>query len=276
MQIFWPNAASFAGPRLGSLSRVRFSVVIPARYASTRLPGKPLLDIAGKAMVVRVAERALASSAEHVVVATDDARVLDAVAATSAQAAMTRDDHPTGSDRVMEVVEQQGWADDDVVVNVQGDEPLIPPTVIDQVAGLLRDGSCGVATLYEPIARGADVFDPNIVKVVVNRVGRAVYFSRAPMPWWRDRFRTGEVRDIVGAGIGWKRHIGIYAYRVAALREFVHWPPSALEETEALEQLRLLDHGRAIAAAEAAALVPGGVDTEADAARVRAMLAAGD
>lgn len=255
---------------------MRFSVVIPARYASTRLPGKPLLDIAGKAMVVRVAERALASSAESVVVATDDVRVRDAVAATPATAVMTRDDHPTGSDRVMEVVERQGWADDDVVVNVQGDEPLIPPTVIDQVAGLLRDGSCGVATLYEPIERGADVFDPNIVKVVVNGVGRALYFSRAPMPWWRDGFRISEVPDIAGAGAGWKRHIGIYAYRVAALREFVHWPPSALEETEALEQLRLLDHGRSIAVAQAAAPVPGGVDTEADAARVRAMLATGD
>ena len=227
-------------------------------------------------MVVRVAERALASAAENVVVATDDTRVLDAVAATSASAVMTRDDHPTGSDRVMEVVEQQGWADDDVVVNVQGDEPFIPPTVIDQVAGLLRDGSCGVATLYEPIGRAEDVFDPNIVKVVVNGVGRALYFSRAPMPWWRDGFRAGEAPDIAGAGAGWKRHIGIYAYRVAALREFVHWPPGALEETEALEQLRLLDHGRAIAVAEAAEPVPGGVDTEADAARVRALLATGD
>ena len=255
---------------------MRFSVVIPARYGSTRLPGKPLLDIAGKAMVVRVAERALASSAENVVVATDDARVLDALAATPVAAVMTRDDHPTGSDRVMEVVEQQGWGDDHVVVNVQGDEPLIPPAVIDQVAGLLRDGSCGVATLYEPIARGEDVFDPNIVKVVVNRVARALYFSRAPIPWWRDGFRSSDVPDIANVGTGWKRHIGIYAYRVAALREYVGWPPSLLEETEALEQLRLLDHGRAIAVAEAVEPVPGGVDTEADVARVRAVLATGD
>lgn len=225
-------------------------------------------------MVVRVAERALASSAENVVVATDDARVLDALAATPAAAVMTRDDHPTGSDRVMEVVEQQGWADDDVVVNVQGDEPLIPPSVIDQVAALLSDGSCGVASLSEPITRGEDVFDPNIVKVVANRLGRAIYFSRAPMPWWRDGFRASDVPDIVGVGAGWKRHIGIYAYRVAALREFVHWPPSPLEETEALEQLRLLDHGRAIAIADAVEPVPGGVDTPADADRVRALLAA--
>lgn len=224
-------------------------------------------------MVVRVAERALASSAENVVVATDDARVLDALAATPAVAVMTRDDHPTGSDRVMEVVEKQGWTDDDVVVNVQGDEPLIPPTVIDQVAALLSDGSCGVATLSEPIARREDVFDPNIVKVVVNRLGRALYFSRAPIPWWRDGFGASDGPDIAGVGAGWKRHIGIYAYRVAALREFVHWPPSPLEETEALEQLRLLDHGRSIAVADAAEPVPGGVDTPADADRVRAGLA---
>ena len=255
---------------------MRFSVVIPARYASTRLPGKPLLDIGGKAMVVRVAERALASSAANVVVATDDARVLDILAATHATAVMTRDDHPTGSDRVMEVVEQQGWADDDVVVNVQGDEPLIPPTVIDQVAALLSDGTCGVATLSEPITRTEDVFDPNIVKVVANRLGRALYFSRAPMPWWRDGFRPRDAADIAGVGVGWKRHIGIYAYRVAALREFVHWPPSPLEETEALEQLRLLDHGRDIAVADAAEPVPGGVDTPADADRVRAVVAAGE
>lgn len=225
-------------------------------------------------MVVHVVEQALASSAENVVVATDDARVLDALAVTPASAVMTRADHPTGSDRVMEVVEKQGWADDDVVVNVQGDEPLIPPTVIDQVAALLSDGSCGVASLSEPITRGEDVFDPNIVKVVVNRLGRALYFSRAPIPWWRDGFRASDVPDIAGVGAGWKRHIGIYAYRVAALREFVHWPPSALEETEALEQLRLLDHGRAIAVADAVEPVPGGVDTPADADRVRAVLAA--
>ena len=225
-------------------------------------------------MVVRVAERALASSAENVVVATDDAGVLDALAATPASAVMTRADHPTGSDRVMEVVERQGWADDDVVVNVQGDEPLIPPTVIDQVAALLSDDTCGVATLSEPITRGEDVFDPNIVKVVVNRLGRAIYFSRAPIPWWRDGFRASGVPDIAGVGVGWKRHVGIYAYRVAALREFVQWPPSPLEETEALEQLRLLDHGRAIAVADAVEPVPGGVDTPSDADRVRAVLAA--
>ena len=258
---------------------MRFAVVIPARYASTRLPGKPLLDIGGKPMIVRVAEQALRSAAEHVVVATDDARVRAAMADIGVVAAGTRADHPTGSDRVMEVVEQQGWPDDAIVVNVQGDEPLIPPVVIDQVAGLLGDGRYGVATLSEPIARREDVFDPNIVKVVVNRDGRALYFSRAPMPWWRDGFAAGAGAG--GAGPDgdalptlWKRHIGIYAYRVATLRDFVGWPPSPLETTEALEQLRLLDHGVDIAVADAVAAVPGGVDTPADAERVRQVVAA--
>ena len=251
---------------------MRFAVVIPARFASTRLPGKPLLDIGGKAMIVRVAEQALASSADAVVVATDDARVLDAVSATPAEAMLTRKDHPTGSDRVMEVVERQGWGDDDVVVNVQGDEPLIPPRVIDQVAGLLADGACGVATLCEPIMRREDVFDPNVVKVVVNGVGRALYFSRAPMPWWRDGFAGDEAPSLTIAAGLWKRHIGIYAYRVGTLREFVGWLPSPLEQTEALEQLRLLDHGRDIAVADAVEPVPGGVDTPADAERVREVL----
>ena len=257
---------------------MRFSVVIPARFGSTRLPGKPLLDIAGQPMIVRVAKQALASAAASVVVATDDRRVVDAVDAAGAEAMLTRSDHPSGSDRVMEVVEQQGWPDDDVVVNVQGDEPLIPPVVIDQVATLLSDGASGVATLCEPIHRAADVFDPNIVKVVVSVQGRALYFSRAPIPWWRDRFgadTAGQTGATPSGDLGghWKRHVGIYAYRVAALREFVHWPPSVLEQTEALEQLRLLDHGRDIAVAEAVRAVPGGVDTPADADRVRAALA---
>jgi 3-deoxy-manno-octulosonate cytidylyltransferase (CMP-KDO synthetase) len=244
-----------------------YRVVIPARYASTRLPGKPLVDLDGQAMVVRVAGQALRSRAATVVVATDDQRVLDALADRDAIAALTRADHPSGSDRVMEVVEQQGWGDDEIVVNVQGDEPLIPPAVIDQVAGLLDGSACGVATLCEPISVAADVFDPNIVKAVVSGQGRALYFSRAPVPWSRASFPApGALAS------GWRRHIGIYAYRVGALREFVAWPPSTLEEVEALEQLRLLDHGREIAIADAVAPVPGGVDTPADVERVRAVL----
>lgn len=245
-----------------------YRVVIPARYGSTRLPGKPLVDIAGKPMILRVAEQALSSSAAGVVVATDDSRVADAIGGSGADAALTRSDHRSGSDRVMEVVESKGWPDDEIVVNVQGDEPLIPPVVIDQVAALIDD-ECGVATLSEPIMELDEVFDPNVVKVVVDRRGRALYFSRAPIPWHREAFDDVTPRRI---GAEWRRHIGIYAYRVETLKAFVSYPPSRLEEVEALEQLRLLDHGHAIAVAEAVAPVPGGVDTPADADRVRAVL----
>ena len=252
-----------------------FHVVIPARFASSRLPGKPLIDLGGETMIARVANQALQSSAASVVVATDDERVAQAVAGTGADAVMTGADHPSGSDRVMEVAAKRGWREDEIVVNVQGDEPLIPPAVIDQVAGLLHVpySDCGVATLCEPIVRREDVFDPNIVKVVADRSGRALYFSRAPIPWSRAGFEAGfEKSKAALDDAHWKRHIGIYAYRVRALREYVAWPPSPLEELEALEQLRLLDHGRHIAIADAVAAVPGGVDTPADAERVRAIL----
>jgi len=248
---------------------VSYRVVIPARYGSTRLPGKPLVDLAGKPMIVRVVERARKSGAASVVVATDDGRVADAVAASGGIAMLTRDDHPSGSDRVMEVVEACGWSDGEVVVNVQGDEPLVPPAVIDQVAALLDDGKFRVATLSEPITRPADVFDPNIVKVVTNLSGRALYFSRAPIPWSREAFANGPPAAI---GDGFARHIGIYAYRVEALRAFVGYPTSALEKAEALEQLRLLDQGHDIVVAHAVEPVPGGVDTPADADRVRAAM----
>ena len=246
-----------------------FRVVIPARYASTRLPGKPLVDLGGRPMIVRVVDQALSSSAASVVVATDDERVSRAVAGTGADAILTRTDHPSGTDRVTEVATRLGWDDADIVVNVQGDEPLVPPAVIDQVAGLLGDGACPVATLCEPIVDAAEVFDPNIVKVVADRSGQALYFSRAPIPWSRETFADG-APDTIGSH--WQRHIGIYAYRVAALKNFVSWPASVIEEVEALEQLRLLDRGCAIAVAEAQVPVPGGVDTPADAERVRAVL----
>ena len=247
---------------------MRYRLVIPARYGSTRLPGKPLIDIAGKPMIVRVAEQALMSGATEVVVATDDRRVVATLEGSGAEAMLTRSDHRSGSDRVMEVVEAKGWPADEIVVNVQGDEPLIPPMVIDQVAGLIDD-ECDVATLGEPITEAADVFDPNIVKVVVDRRGRALYFSRAPIPWHREGFGDGPPARI---GTAWRRHIGIYAYRAGALRSFVSYPPSPLEELEALEQLRLMDHGHAIAVAEAKAPVPGGVDTPADVDRVLSVL----
>ena len=251
-----------------------FRVVIPARYASSRLPGKPLIDLGGKPMVLRVVEQALRSAAKTVVVATDDERVAGAVEGSGAMAVMTRADHATGSDRVMEAARICGWGGEEAVVNVQGDEPLIPPAVIDQVAGLLQTptgaNACPVATLCEPIPDPAHVFDPNVVKVVANDAGRALYFSRAPLPWARQAFADGQPEHL---GRHWHRHIGIYAYRVSALESFVAWPPSALEEVEVLEQLRLLEHGVDIAVAEAVAPVPGGVDTPADVERVLAALA---
>lgn len=248
---------------------MNFRVVIPARYASTRLPGKPLVDLGGQAMIARVARQALASGANGVAVATDDQRVAAAATAAGAVAILTGVHHASGSDRVMEAARKQGWDAQDIVVNVQGDEPLVPPPVIDQVAKLLAASGADVATLCEPIRHAKDVFDPNVVKVVANDAGQALYFSRAPLPWSRAEFAAGEPASIGGH---WRRHIGIYAYRVRTLDEFVSWPPSALEEVEALEQLRFLSHGRSIAVAEAVAPVPGGVDTPADVQRVREAL----
>lgn len=260
-----------------------FNVVIPARYASTRLPGKPLADLDGQPMVVRVARRAAQSGAAEVVVASDDERVLDAVRAADCQACLTRSDHESGSDRVMEVAAARGWPDDSVVVNVQGDEPLIPPAVITQVGRLLLDEpDCGIATLSEPISELAAVFDPNVVKVVVGLDGYAVYFSRAPIPYARDAFPPSgpgpgpalSAGPVTTPGL-WQRHIGIYGYRVGALRRFVSLPPGRLERVEALEQLRLIERGMGIRVASAREAVPGGVDTPADLERVRAILAGG-
>ena len=224
-------------------------------------------------MIAHVAARVAKSGAREVVVATDDARVLEAVASTDVRAVMTRADHASGSDRVMEVAAASGWPDDHVVVNVQGDEPLIPPAVVDQVAGLLlRSKDVGVATLSEPLRDSADVLDENIVKVVVTRNGRALYFSRAPIPYARGGFPA----SLDGTDGGWRRHIGIYAYRVAALRRFVALPVARLEGIESLEQLRFLENGMGIAVEEASAAVPGGVDTPADLERVRRIFARKD
>ena len=254
-----------------------FSVVIPARFASTRLPGKPLADLGGVPMIARVAAQAVRSAADRVIVATDDRRVLDALASfptpMPVEGAMTGSDHASGSDRTMEVVEREGWPDEHVVVNVQGDEPLIPPAVIDQVAALLQGSpSREVATLCEPLETLEEVFDENVVKVVVARGGRALYFSRAPVPFARGRFRTerGPLEPDWGR---WRRHVGIYAYRVGALRRFVELPRGTLEATESLEQLRFLENDVDILVAEAVAPVPGGVDTPTDLERVRSVLA---
>ncbi|MFM7272797.1 MAG: 3-deoxy-manno-octulosonate cytidylyltransferase [Gammaproteobacteria bacterium] len=248
-----------------------FTVVIPARHASTRLPGKPLLDIAGRPMIRHVWERARASAAARVVIATDDVRIRDAAEAFGAEVCMTAPTHPSGTDRLQEAVATLGLPGDAIVVNVQGDEPLVPPAVIDQVAAdLARETDCGIATLCEPIAQLELFLDPNVVKLVRDARSRAIYFSRAPIPWPRDAFAADRSR--LPEGFAPLRHIGIYAYRVAFLHRFVGWPVGTLEARESLEQLRALEHGVGIHAAEACASIPGGVDTAADLARVNALL----
>ena len=251
-----------------------FYVVVPARYASTRLPGKPLADIAGKPMVVRVAERCQQSQAGQVYVATDDSRIAEALDG-QVPVVMTREDHPSGTDRLQEVAAKLELADDDIIVNVQGDEPLIPPSVINQVAAnLAANPSSQMAALCEPIEDADHLFNPNVVKVVFDDDGRALYFSRAPIPWHRDAFADGS-RDISGERFAkgeWWRHIGIYAYRVSFLHQYVQWPPAKLEQLESLEQLRAMANGVAIHVAPAIEAVPGGVDTQEDLERLRTQL----
>ncbi|ROQ20292.1 3-deoxy-manno-octulosonate cytidylyltransferase (CMP-KDO synthetase) [Marinimicrobium koreense] len=245
-----------------------FYVVIPARYASSRLPAKPLKDIAGKPMIRHVYERARESAATQVIIATDDERIEQAARAFGATVCMTSADHQSGTDRLQEVVSQLGLPDDAIVVNVQGDEPLIPPAVINQVAqNLAGDSSASVATLCEPIELVEDFCNPNIVKVVMDAHGRALYFSRAPIPYPRDAF-AGEGRALPEDFVA-RRHIGIYAYRVGLLHRFVTWDQAPLERFESLEQLRVLWQGESIHVAEACRPVPGGVDTELDLDRVR-------
>ncbi len=252
-----------------------FRVVIPARFGSSRLPGKPLLDICGKPMVVHVYERALQSAASEVVVATDDARIEAVLRELGAPVVMTRNDHPSGTDRLQEVAAHFGWADDDIVVNVQGDEPLIPPSVINQVADNLKQAeSAGIATLAEPLHDAAQLFNPNIVKLVRDVDNHALYFSRAPMPWARDAFaRTRDELPPEALSL-YLRHLGIYAYRVGFLHDYVSWPPALIEQVEALEQLRALHHGVRIHVDVAAVALPPGVDTQEDLDRVRAVLGA--
>ncbi|WP_237064882.1 3-deoxy-manno-octulosonate cytidylyltransferase [Microbulbifer guangxiensis] len=251
---------------------VSFDVVIPARFGSSRLPGKPLADIGGKPMIQHVYERAGESSAQRVVVATDDMRVAEAVQAFGGEVCMTSADHASGTDRLQEVAANLGLAGDRIIVNVQGDEPLIPAAVIDQVAGnLARNTSAGVATLAEPIESLEDFRNPNIVKVVASESGLARYFSRAPIPWPRDAFAIE--RQELPEGLIARRHIGIYAYRVALLNRFVGWPMAPLEQFECLEQLRFLYHDEQIHVDDALEQVPGGVDTEADLERMRRLLA---
>ncbi|MBK4991344.1 3-deoxy-manno-octulosonate cytidylyltransferase [Pseudomonas sp. S36] len=252
---------------------LNFIVVIPARLRSTRLPGKPLLPIAGKPMVQHVWEQARKSGATRVVIATDDASIVDACQAFGAEVLLTRADHESGTDRLAEVAAQLGLPADAIVVNVQGDEPLIPPVIIDQVAAnLAAHPEAGIATLAEPIPDPATVFNPNAVKVVSNKRGLALTFSRAPLPWARDTFAHG--RQQLPEGVPYRRHIGMYAYRVGFLQDFVNWGPCWLEQVEALEQLRALWHGVGIHVEDAIEAPAVGVDTPEDLERVRRLLEA--
>jgi 3-deoxy-manno-octulosonate cytidylyltransferase (CMP-KDO synthetase) len=269
-----------------SPQRVVFVAAIPARLASTRLPGKPLADIGGRPMVIRVAERAAASGAREVWIATDDPSIVAAAAAHGVQAALTRSDHPSGTDRIAELCVQRAWPDDTIVVNVQGDEPLIDPALIAAVARRLHDTpDAAIATACHALHSTGEMFDPNVVKVVLDRRGFALYFSRAPIPYARDAF-AGAAPAIcpssdnsIGAplpeGLPVYRHVGLYAYRAAALHRLSALPPTALEQFESLEQLRALWHGEPIVVETAPEAPAAGVDTPADLERVRRALAAG-
>lgn len=250
-----------------------FVVLIPARLASTRLPDKPLADIAGLPMIVRVAQRSAASKASRVVVAADDMRIVDACSAYGIEALLTRTDHPSGSDRLAEACTQLGLPDDAIVVNVQGDEPLIDPSLIDAVAATLaaRDDAA-MSTAAHAIDAPEDYANPNVVKTVLDVRGNAMYFSRAPIPWWRDGTMTADGLRAPSLSPEPLRHIGIYGYRAGFVRAFPSLPPAPIEATEALEQLRALWHGYRIAV-HVSLLRPGpGIDTPEDLARVRAML----
>lgn len=244
-----------------------FKVVIPARYGSTRLPGKPLLDIAGKPMIVHVCQRALEADAEQVVVATDDQRIFDAVSDLGLQAVMTDSNHQSGTERIAEVARIMGWRDDEIVVNLQGDEPLIPPAYIrDAAQALAGQTQAGIATLAAKIAEADEIFNPNAVKVVLDKAGYALYFSRAPIPWNRSTFPDNH--DPAASTLPHLRHIGMYAYTVGFLQRYCRWSASPLESVEALEQLRILWHGEKIRVEIVDKTPEAGVDTEEDLRRV--------
>jgi len=247
-----------------------YQIVIPARMASQRLPGKPLLEIAGKPLIRHVYDCACRAAASGIVIATDDSRIFESAQGFGARVVMTSAQHRSGSDRIAECAELMGWPDHQLIVNLQGDEPLMPPACLDQVAELLMsDPGADVASLYWPVPTRAEAENPNAVKVVVSSAGRALYFSRSLIPWPR----TDAVdRDSEPAAQPWKRHIGLYAYRAGALRQFSSMSPTVLETMEKLEQLRFLESGRAIRMAQAREPIPAGVDTHEDLERVRALL----
>ncbi len=246
---------------------IPFKVVIPARYESTRLPGKPLLNIAGQPMIAHVCQRAMEAEAEEIVVATDDKRIFDKVKDLGFEAVMTDRNHQSGTERIHEVAEILAWADDDIVVNLQGDEPLIPPAYIKEVAlALANQNKAGITTLAAEILDDEEVFNPNSVKVVLDHQGYALYFSRAAIPWDRDFF-SKEAKKTSNA-MPYLRHIGMYAYTVKFLKNYCSWQPSILETIESLEQLRILWYGQAILVKTVTKTPEAGVDTQADLERV--------
>ena len=245
-----------------------FKIVIPARHASSRLPGKPLLDIAGKPMILRVLERALDAGADEVWVATDHPGIAGVVEKAGGKVIVTSAEHPSGTDRLAEVATRLGWSDDTIVVNVQGDEPLIPPQLINDVAAALAaDTEAAIATACHPLESAEEFFNPNVVKLVMDARGRALYFSRAAIPWARDAFATD--RSALPANLPAYRHIGLYAYLAGFLKRYSSLAPSPLEQWEALEQLRAMAHGYPIQVMVLDHAPPAGVDTAEDLERVR-------
>ena len=250
-----------------------YHIVIPARMASERLPGKPLADIAGHPLIEHVYRRAAASGADEVVIATDSPDVQNAARAFGAKAVMASESHTSGSDRIAEAADLLGWSDEQLIVNLQGDEPLMPPLCLNQVAELLRrDETADVASLYWPVSDAEQARDPNVVKVVTGRDNGALYFSRSEIPHARN---PAAIRAASHGQYAWKRHIGLYAYRAGALRAFTSMAPSPLEATEKLEQLRFLESGHRIVMAEACEFIPAGVDTAEDLERTRKLLLSG-
>lgn len=248
-----------------------FNVVIPARYASTRLPGKPLLDIAGQPMIAHVCARAQEAGASQIIVATDDQRIVQVVEAQGISAMMTRADHQSGTERIAEVAERLAWPDETLIVNLQGDEPLIPPGYLQAAASALANQQrAGIATLAAAIHDPEEIFNPNAVKVVLDQQGYALYFSRAPIPWERGVFTAGGGEP--SGQVPHLRHIGLYAYSVAFLKRYCVWPSSPLEAVEALEQLRILWQGEAVKVGIVPETPPPGVDTPEDLVRVARVL----
>lgn len=243
---------------------MHYHIIIPARYASTRLPGKPLRQLAGKPILQHVYEQACKSSAQSVVIATDDQRIKEVAEGFGADVCMTSDKHNSGTERLAEVISNKEFNDDEIIINMQGDEPLMPPACLDQIARLLiHDSDCKMASLCEPIKTAEDLFNPNIVKVVLNSNKHALYFSRAPIPWHRDNFAQ-KTTELPANAEEYYRHIGLYAYRAGFIQQYLELAPSPLEKIESLEQLRVLWHGYKIAM-DVAHEPPGpGIDTEQD------------